>query len=600
MQKYNSRQEVPDKYKWDLTGIYKDISEYNNAFNELKSNIDKLSTYVGCTKDSNKLLEFLDKYIDTISLWENIYVYAYLINDQELGNSNSIINKGIAEKLNMDLEGNTSYFAPELLELDEKEYNKLFEDNKDLLKYKFQLDSIYRTKKHVLTSDEERIVSSLVLSMNHFDDISSNLINNEHYYGKVKDSDGKVVEIATNNYRKLMHNKDVNFRKKVYKLFNRKLDEYSSTNASLLNSYVSMNNEVAKIRHYKDSWDSRLFELNLSDKVFKTLVNTTESNLDVLHKYYNLKRRALGLDKLHTYDLNLDMSNNDREYSIEEAQDILRDSLKVLGNDYMSHFNKIFDNKYIDYCQYKGKCSGAYSFSTLDHDSRILMSFNNELDSISTIAHEGGHNVHHQYVKANNDPIYRSPFSIVCEVASLTNECILSDYIYKNGKTINEKKAGLNNIIGVIISNLFGAVREGKLEQDMYKEVFKGNTITKDFMDKKTRNSLKRYYGKEVITDKYIKNGWVTRSHYYMHFYLYSYAICISVASYVASKILNGDKDMLDKYIKFLKTGSDKWPSEAFSVLGIDLEDENVYKEAIKYFDSLLDRFNMLLDKEVE
>ena len=597
MQTYNSRKEVPDKYKWDLTSFFKDDNDFKKAVDSLKVKIDELKKYKGHIKDSKMLLEFMDKNIDTIALWEDVYVYAYLINDQELGNSNSIINKGIAEKLNMDLEANTSYFAPELLELSEVEYNKLFE-NKDLLKYKFELDSIYRTKKHILSSEEEKIVSNLILSMNHFDDISSNLINNEHYYGKVKDKDGNVIEIATNNYRRLMHDRDVNFRKKVYKLFNRKLDEYSGTNAALLNSYISMNNEVAKIRHYKDSWDSKLFELNLSDKVFKTLVNSTESNLDVLHKYYRLKKKALGLDVLHTYDLVLDMSNNDREYSIEEAQSILKEALKPLGNDYMNHFNKIFDNKYIDYCQYKGKCSGAYSFSTINNDSRILMSFNNELDSISTIAHEGGHNVHHQYVKANNDKVYRSPFSIVCEVASLTNECILSDYIYKNGKTINEKKAGLNNIISVIISNLFGAVREGKLEQDMYKEVFKGNTITKDYLDKKTKNAIKRYYGKEVVTDKYIKNSWVTRSHYYMHFYLYSYAICISVASYVASKILAGDKDMLDRYIKFLKTGSDKWPSEAFSVLGINLEDEKVYIDAIKYFDSLLDKFNLLLDKE--
>ena len=597
MQTYNSRKEVPDKYKWDLTSFFKDDNDFKKAVDSLKVKIDELKKYKGHIKDSKMLLEFMDKNVDTIALWEDVYVYAYLINDQELGNSNSIINKGIAEKLNMDLEANTSYFAPELLELSEVEYNKLFE-NKDLLKYKFELDSIYRTKKHILSSEEEKIVSNLILSMNHFDDISSNLINNEHYYGKVKDQDGNVIEIATNNYRRLMHNRDVNFRKKVYKLFNRKLDEYSGTNAALLNSYISMNNEIAKIRHYKDSWDSKLFELNLSDKVFKTLVNSTESNLDVLHKYYRLKKKALGLDVLHTYDLVLDMSNNDRDYSIEEAQSIIKEALKPLGNDYMNHFNKIFDNKYIDYCQYKGKCSGAYSFSTINNDSRILMSFNNELDSISTIAHEGGHNVHHQYVKDNNDPVYRSPSSIVCEVASLTNECLLSDYIYNNGKTISEKKAGLNNIISVIISNLFGAVREGKLEQDMYKEVFKGNTITKDFLDKKTKNAIKRYYGKEVVTDKYIKNSWVTRSHYYMHFYLYSYAICISVASYVASKILAGDKDMLDRYIKFLKTGSDKWPHEAFSVLGIDLEDEKVYIDAIKYFDSLLDKFNLLLDKE--
>ena len=597
---YNNRSEVPEKYKWDLTDMFKDEKEFKSTIPVLKNKINELKKYVGCTKDSKKLKEFMDKQVDTVALWEDLYVYAYLINDQELGNSNSIINKGIAEQLNGLLEANTSFFAPELLELSKEEYDKLFE-NKELLKYKAELDTIYRSKKHVLTDNEEKIVSGLTIAMNHYDDMSSDLLNNEHNYGKVKDNeDGHVETIATNNYRKLMRNKDVNFRKKVYRLYNRKLEEYAGTNAALLNSYVSMNNEIAKIRHYRDSWDAKLFDLNLSDKVFKSLVNATESNLSSLHRYYDLKRRALGLDELHTYDLCLDITNEDREYSIEEAQNVLRDALKPLGEDYLKHFNRIFDNRYVDYCQYKGKCSGAYSFSTINHDSRILMSFNNDFDSISTIAHEGGHNVHHQYIRENNDPVYRSPASIVCEVASLTNECILSDYMYKNGATIEEKKKGLYNIMGVIVSNLFGAVREGKIEQEMYKEVFKGNTLTKEFLNKKVKSSLKKYFGDSVKIDKYTKNGWITRSHYYMHFYLYSYAICISVASYVASKILSGDKDMLDKYIKFLKTGSDKWPHEAFEVLGINLEDENVYKEAIKYFDSLIDKYNMLLDKEVE
>jgi len=597
---YNNRSEVPEKYKWDLTDMFKDEKEFKSTIPVLKNKINELKKYVGCTKDSKKLKEFMDKQVDTVALWEDLYVYAYLINDQELGNSNSIINKGIAEQLNGLLEANTSFFAPELLELSKEEYDKLFE-NKELLKYKAELDTIYRSKKHVLTDNEERIVSGLTIAMNHYDDMSSDLLNNEHNYGKVKDSeDGHVETIATNNYRKLMRNKDVSFRKKVYRLYNRKLEEYAGTNAALLNSYVSMNNEIAKIRHYRDSWDAKLFDLNLSDKVFKSLVNAIESNLNSLHRFYDLKRRALGLDELHTYDLGLDITNEDREYSIEKAQNVLREALKPLGEDYLKHFNRIFDNRYIDYCQYKGKCSGAYSFSTINHDSRILMSFNNDFESISTIAHEGGHNVHHQYIRENNDPVYRSPASIVCEVASLTNECILSDYMYKNGATIEEKKKGLYNIMGVIVSNLFGAVREGKIEQEMYKEVFKGNTLTKEFLNKKVKSSLKKYFGDSVKIDKYTKNGWITRSHYYMHFYLYSYAICISVASYVASKILSGDKDMLDRYIKFLKTGSDKWPHEAFEVLGINLEDENVYKEAIKYFDSLIDKYNILLDKEVE
>jgi len=250
MQKYNNRSEVPDKYKWDLTSFFKNENEFKKTLPVLKEKIEELKNYVGCTKDAKKLKEFMDKQVDTIALWEDVYVYSYLVNDQELGNSTAIINKGIAEQLNGLLESNTSFFAPELLELSKDEYNKLFE-YKDLLKYKFELDTIYRGKEHTLTSNEEKIVSSLIMAMNHYDDISSNLINSEHNYGRVKNSNGEIDIIATNNFRKLMRNKDVNYRKKVYRLFNKKLEEYAGTNAGLLNSYVSMNNEIAKIRHYK-------------------------------------------------------------------------------------------------------------------------------------------------------------------------------------------------------------------------------------------------------------------------------------------------------------------------------------------------------------
>lgn len=601
MQKYNSRKEVPEKYKWDLTPFFKNEEEFNEALKNADMKIKELKGYVGCTKDANKLYDFLSKEVEAVALWEDLYVYAYLINDQELGIPESAVRKAKTENLNNELVLNTSFFAPELLTLSKEEYENLFNQNEKLNEFKDSLDRIYREKEHILTENEEKIVSELVNSMNHFDDMSSTLLNSLHDYGKVTLDDGSKVDIATNNYRNLMRNKNVNIRKKVYNQFNKKLDQYSLCNSQYLNSYVSMNNSLAKIRKFKDSWNSRLFDLNLSDKVFKSLVQATESNLDKLHRYYELKKSALGLDVLHMYDMNLEMAQSDKEYSIEEAQDMIRESLLPLGQEYINKYNKIIDNRYIDYCQYKGKCSGGYSFSTMLQDSRILLSYNYNLDSVSTIAHEAGHNVHHQFVNENNSLQYRSPSSIVAEVVSLTNECLLSNYLVNNGKTKEEKLAGLANILGVIVSNLFGSVREGKMEQDMYKEVQKGGTLTKEFMDKLTRKSVKRYYGNAVKLDKYSKNSWVNRSHYYMHFYLYSYAICISVALNVASKILDGDKDMLNKYYEFMKCGSDKWPSESFSVLGVDLEDKAVYENAISYFDSLIDKYYQIMnDKEVK
>jgi len=599
MQKFNSRSEVPEKYKWDLTDFFKDENEFEESYLKTTELVDELKQFSGCTKDPNSLYDFLIKQINTEALVTDLYVYAFLINDQELGISDSIIRKNKTEHLYSNFVANTSFFAPELLKLNEDEYKQLFIINQSLKEFEPYLDRIYREKAHILTENEEKIVAELTRVANNYDDMSSNLLNKEHNYGKVKLEDGTVVDIATTNYRNLLRNKNSNIRKKVYNSFNKTIDQYSGTNASLLNSYISTNDTLAKIRHYKDSWEEKLYGLNLSDKVFKSLVKATEENLSSLHKYYKLKSDVIGLPYLHSYDLNLDISNSNIEYNIPEAQELVRNAIKPLGNEYVEKYDKIIKNRYIDYCQYKGKYAGGYSVATSLNDSRILMSFNGNLDSVSTIAHESGHNIHHQFVIENNELQYRHTPNITAEVISLTNECLLSSYLVENGRTKEEKLSGIGNMLGVIASNLFGAVREGKLEEDMYKEVHKGGTLTKEFMDKNNKKLLKKYYGKYVKLDKYSKNSWVTRSHYYMHFYLYSYAICISVALNVAQKILEGDKETLSKYYDFMKCGSDRWPVEIFNVLGVDLEDKQVYENAIKYFDSLIDKYYEIYNQEV-
>lgn len=584
MQKYNNRSEVPEKYKWNLTDFFKDEKDFNKTLEIVKENTTKLSTYQGCTKNSEKLYNFLQLEVETIGLWEDLYVYAYLINDQELGNKESIERKNKCEVLNLELEKSISFFAPELLKLSKEEYKELF-NNKKLLEYKDDLDRVYRDKDHILNENEEKIISSLVNSMNHFEDISSTMLNSLHDYGKIE-VDGEDVVIATTNYRNLMKNRDKDIRVNVRNSFNKTIDRYSETNASLLSSYISMHETIAKIRGFSSSWERKMFNWNFNSEIFKTLVKVVERNIDKLQNYYKVKKKILGLDELTSYDLSLDISNNVK-YTIEDAKKITIEAISILGEEYKEKFENIFNNKYIDYCQYKGKCSGAYSFSTMNHPSRILMSFNENFESVSTIIHEGGHNVHDQFVRENNPQQYRSTSSIVAEVASLTNECLLSSYLAKNGQSKEEKIAGISNILEVIISNLYGAVREGKMEEEMYEKVRGGDILTKEYMDELTYNSLSKYYGNEVKYDRLIKNSWVSRSHYYMNFYLYSYAISICVAASISKKILSGDKEILDKYINFLKTGSNLWPIDIYKKLGIDLEKEDVYQDACDYFNQL-------------
>lgn len=597
MERYNSRKEVPEKYKWDLTDVIKDEKEEKETFKYLEENIPKLNNYKGCTKNPEKLKEFMDLQIEVIEKLLRLEVYAYTINDQELGNSTSINRLNKTTELAKLYGINTSFFAPELLKLTKEEYDVLVNDN--LLKeYKDDLDKTYREKEHILSEDEEKLITTLTSTASDYSDMSSTMLNSLNNYGKVTLDDGTREVLTTTNYRRIQKNiKDSNKRKKIYNQFYKIIDQYSASQASFLNGYVKTRTNLSKVRKYKSSWDEKLFDYNMPNEAYKALRETCESNLDKLQKYYDLKREELGLETLNIWDLPLEMTNSKKEYSIEEAQKLCLKAVEPLGEDYVKHFNDVFEKHCIDYCQYKGKCSGGYSINSLDKYSKILLSFNEDLDSVSTIIHEGGHNVHHQYIYENNKPIYREIQTLVAEVASLTNECLLSSYLAKS-EDKKEAASGIANFLGVFVSNFYGAVREAKMEQDMYEYVSKGNALTKEYLNDLTKKSLKKYYGKSVKLNKYAGLSWNQRSHYYMFHYLYNYSFCISVASYIASKILDGDKEMLSNYHKFLSTGGDVWPIEAFKVLKIDLCDKKVYEDAIKYFDTMLEKYKEVANGE--
>ena len=597
MQKYKSRQDVPQKYKWDLTELFKNDNEYDKAFNKLKKDISKLSTYHGCTKNSNKLYEFLKADTITITLLYRVIIYAYVINDQELGVSNSMDKLAKAEELETKYANAIAFFAPELLKLNKTEYDELFKNDK-LAEFKYQLDDIYRKKEHILSQDKEIIINEMHNAAMNYETLSQTMLNSLNNYGTIK-IDGEEEKILQTNLSRLLKNDNKEIRKEVRDKYYKVLNQYGVLSASLLNSYVKTAITDAKLHNYKDAWDAKIFNTKMPNTAYEALVSTVEENTNVFQKYYKIFKDTLKLKTLDSCDLSLEMIKTNKEYSIEEGQQLCLNALKPLGANYCKHFKKIFDNHYVDYACYPGKCSGAYSIGGFDFMPLILMSWNYNLKSVSTLIHEGGHHVHGQYLIENNPLQYRTLSYIITEVASLTNECLLSSYLAKNGKDKTEKLKGIENILDVFVSNLFGAVREGKIEQDFYAHVDKGNTITKEYMDDLVNVSLEKYQGSTVNRDDYSNMSWISRSHYYMNYYLYSYAICISVASYVASEILNGNKTMLDKYIKFLSTGSDKDYYDIFKTLDVDIADKNLYIKAIKYFDSMLDEF-IKISKEGE
>lgn len=595
MNKYKTRNDVPLKYRWDLTDIFKNIDDFNKSIDEVKEEIKKIDGYVGCTKNSDKLFEFLEFDSELSKKIVNLQVYAMTINDQDLNESFGSELVGKTDSLTTEYHAKVSFFSPELLSLNKDDYNDLFKNEK-LIKYKNALDDIYRYKEHVLNKEKEELSSRLTSTLGSYEQLSSTLLNSCNDYGTVTMSDGSIEELMNTNYRRIMKKLPRDKRKEVYEQFNKVKDRYANISAGLLDDYVKTNISLSKIHKYESTWDEKLFDLELSNKVFDSMIDSALETKDILKKYYDLKSKVLKIDKCAPWDTPIELYETDKEYTIEEACDLVLKALEPLGEDYIKHFKNVIDNRCIDFCQYKGKRSGGYCVSSPGvKNSKILMSFNYDLQSVSTIAHESGHNVHHQYLYENNFSEYSIVPYVVSEVASLTNEFLLSNYLINNGSR-EEALSGISNILAVFNSNFYGGILDGNFEREFYKYVENGGTLTKDFLYDLCAKNLLKFYPVEIESE-YQKGSWISISHFYMFYYLFSYSICVSVASYVSKEILSGNKEMLDKYISFLKTGSDYSVSDIYKVLGVDLENKNIYLDAIDNFSSLIDKFDEIYNK---
>ena len=595
MNKYETRNDVPLKYRWDLTDIFKNIDDFNKTIDEVKEEIKKIDSYVGCTKNSDKLFEFLEFDSELTQKIVNLQVYAMTINDQDLKESFGSELVGKIDNLTTEYHAKVSFFSPELLSLSKEDYNDLYKNEK-LAKYKKSLDDIYRYKDHVLNEKEEELSSRLTSTLGSYEQLSSTLLNSCNDYGSFTMPDGNIEELMNTNYRRIMKKLPRDKRKEVYEQFNKVKDRYSNISAGLLDDYVKTNISLSKVHRYESTWDEKLFDLELSNKVFDSMIDSAVETKDILKKYYDLKSKVLKIDKCAPWDAPIELYETDKEYTIEEACDLVLKALEPLGEDYIKHFKNVIDNRCIDFCQYKGKRSGGYCVSSPGlKKSKILMSFNYDLQSVSTIAHESGHNVHHQYLYENNFAEYRIVPYVVSEVASLTNEFLLSNYLINNGSK-EEALSGLSNILAVFNSNFYGSILDGDFEREFYKYVENGGTLTKDYLNNLYEKDLLKFYPIEIESE-YQKEAWISISHFYMFYYLFSYSMCVSVASYVSKEILSGNKEMLDKYISFLKTGSDYSVSDIYKVLGVDLENKNIYLDAIDNFSSLIDKFDEIYNK---
>ena len=587
------RCEIEDKYKWDLTKIYKDEKEWQKDFDDVKEKILKVLEY----KDSflsngKKLYEYL-KYDEEVSRkLEKIYYYAHLNYDADTLDEKYKVMTNKVSDLFTKYNELSSFVVPEILKLDEEKLNTFYKDEERLEDYRFSIENIYRFKNHTLDEEKEKMLSNLSKCLSNPEETYEALTDSDFEYDYITDEKGNKVKFNESNYSLFIKSKDRSVRKKAFEMLHNKYKKYIRTITSTYKGEVETNVVLAKIRNYDSAISASLYSDNVPVDIYNNLIKVVNDNMDVLYDYYDLKREILSLDRLHMYDTYVEIINKiDKKYSFDEAKEIVMEALSILGDKYIKNLKKAFDEKWIDIYHSKGKRSGAYSSGNFDVNPYVLLNFEGTLNDVSTLAHELGHSMH-TYLSCKNNPYQYSSYEIfVAEVASTVNELLLANYMLKNSKNKDEKLAIINHILDLYKATLYRQTMFAEFEKETHKLREKGEVLTSDLLSNTYYNLVKKYFGPNVLCDDLIKYEWARIPHFYYNFYVYKYATGISAASYIVDGILNNKEGALENYINFLKTGGSMYPLDELKIAGVNLNSKSVVLSAIKTFEKYLKEF---------
>lgn len=589
---YKTREEVPTEYKWDLTTRYQTEDDFENDYKRLSEELKEISNYKGkVTTSSDDLYECLSKYFELDQQLGKLYVYANLRNTEDLSNTNSKLMLDKASNLFTEFAYHSSFLEPSILECDSSIIRKYIDENSNLKEYEVYLNRLLKAKEHILSEDKEQIVSLLTKNNSTFSKVADILKDSAINFGTIVDEEGNELELTQGNFHKFMQSTNREIRKEAYNRMYSNLIPFKNVFGSLLISKYESFDSVVKVRNYKDSFDMTIFDNNIPREVNESLYKVINNRLDVYQKYFKMIKDKLKYDIIYPYDLSTRLLDYKKEYSIEDSKNLILNALSCMGEEYQDGLRKAFDERWIDFCTYKGKESGAYSYGNYGNTPVVFLNYNYRLDDVSALAHELGHAMHTYFSDKNNNYVNADYELFVAEVASLTNEILLSNYILNNSNSNEEKAASIYNLLDVIQNNLFSAGLEGEFENILHNKVNNGEVLSTDDLSNTIYELKNRYYGNVVELTEESKYSWIRRSHYYRPFYLYMYAVGVSSACYAAKKIINNDKEFLDKYLNFLKSGGKKYPIDLLKDAGIDVMNEEVFNSAIDYFNELIDEF---------
>ena len=594
------RNKIEEKYKWDLTKIFKTKEEFNNFYNETKKEITNFSQYENTMDNSAQTFyDTINDYYNISRKLDKLSVYTSLLFDEDTSNNS---NQSLKLKISnlYDIWSKTCFFViPTLLKKEYKDIEKYYKEVPKLKEYETIIKREFRYKEHTLTDKEEKLLSNMTKIFNNNYETYELLKDSDLTFGNIKDENNKEVELTCSNYSIYIESRNRRVREEAFKTLYKTYQQFTNTFASTLNGAINENTTIAKIRKFNSTIEWCLYHDELKETIYNNLINTVSQNLPILFKYYDLKKEVLKVDELHLYDIYTPIVEDfEKKYPFDTAKEIVLNALSVLGKEYIEILKKGYEDRWIDVYPTKSKRTGGYSGGSYDTNPYILLNYQDKYNDLSTLAHESGHSMHSYYTRHNNPYQYGDYSIFVAEVASTVNEILLAKYLLKTSNDKKEKLFILDNLMTLYKSTIYRQTMFAEFEQSIYKDSEEDIPLTADYLSKKYYDLNKKYFGNNVIVDEEIKYEWERIPHFYYNFYVYKYATGLSAASKIANDILNGKENAKENYIKFLSSGSTLNPIDSLKLAGVDLTKKEVIESALTIFNDTIEEFKKINEEQ--
>ncbi len=588
------RSEVQPENSWQLEDLFPSQKDWDAAYEELKQLKNKAADFEGKlnTPDNVKAVFALE---DDLSLRiERLYVYAHLSHDQDTTNPTyqALVQK--AKKLSVEVSEALSFITPEILALPEQQLDSYINDP-GLADYKFTLQEIKREKAHVLSKTEEALLAQVGNLSQAPQQIFGMINNADMKFPRIKDEHGNEVELTHGSYIQFLENPNREVRERAFKAVYETYGKQKNTIAATLSANINKNMFYSRVRKYPSVLEMSLYGDNIPKEVYTNLIDTIHESLPLLHRYLKLRKKLLGVNELHMYDLFAPLVEEYKwDITYEEAKGMLLEGLKPLGENYLSVLREGLSNRWIDVYENEGKRTGAYSWGAYGTHPYVLLNHKNNLNSMFTLAHEMGHALH-SYFSDENLKYRDAQYTIfLAEVASTTNEALLMDYLLNKSTDPKQKLYLLTYYADQFRTTVFRQTMFAEFEKLIHERAESGESLTPQELSKIYYDLNVKYHGKEMTVDQDIEMEWARIPHFYTSFYVYKYATGFSAATSFSKQILEEGQPAVDRYLGFLKSGGSDYSINILKKAGVDMSSPEPIREAMSVFRELVEQMEKL------